>query len=268
MLVKSLQKNEIIFSDAHCHLVNCRELNCDQRPKNWLGATTILSIEEWNKAVFDFDLFYTFGIHPQAVCKENKEEIVKTLDFLEKLLQEKNNPQSGNKKIAAIGEVGFDYFTQEFKENAAFQEEIFNNQIDLALKYNIPLVIHCRKANHKLFEYSSKLKKLPAVLFHSFMGSPVEANSLIKKGIKAYFSFGKQIMNNNKKVIACVKELALENLLLESDAPYQTLKGEEVTKISDIQKIYQEAYKLREDKISYKDFSNILFENLLYLYHE
>ena len=260
MLEKSLQNQQIIYCDAHCHLVNCRELNCDQKPENWLGASTILNIEEWNMADFDFDLFYTFGIHPQFVCTENKEEINKNLDFLNNLLQ--------NKRISAIGETGFDFFTDQFKSNATCQEEIFNNQLQLALQYNIPLVIHCRKANEKLFEYSSMLKKLPAVLFHSFMGSPVEAKSLINKGIRAYFSFGKQMLNNNKKVIACVKELPLQNLLLETDAPYQTLKGEDFTKISDIQTIYQAAYKIRNENISYVDFCIILFENLLYLYHE
>ncbi|MBO6101416.1 MAG: TatD family hydrolase, partial [Spirochaetaceae bacterium] len=86
-------------------------------------------------------------------------------------------------------------------------EEMFKIKLELALKYDLPLVIHCRKANEKLFEYSKQLKKIRAVLFHSFMGTPIEANSLLNRGINGFFSFGKQVMNNNKKLIACVRYL-------------------------------------------------------------
>ena len=119
--------------------------------------------------------------------------------------------------------------------------------MELALKYNKPLVVHCRKANHKLFEYSKQLKKLPEVLFHSFMGPPAEAESLLRHGINGYFSFGKQVLNGNKKVIACVRELPHERVLAETDAPFQTLKGEENTLLSDIKTINDEINKLKKE---------------------
>ena len=175
-----------------------------------------------------------YGLHPQNA---GNELIKKSADFLENLAE--------NKKIIAIGEAGFDYFNDDFKSHKKVQDEIWNIQLDLALKYNLPLVVHCRKANEKLFEYSKKLSKLPEVLFHSFMGSPVEGKSLLRKGINGYFSFGKQIFNNNKKVIACVKELPEDRVLGETDAPYQFLKGEKYTRPGEIVKILAEIKRLQ-----------------------
>ena len=248
-----LEKNENIFYfDAHFHLADCMYDNIPL-PGNdmeWYACTCSHSQEEWeiterfrNKfgMTESYDarhaelvsashdrLYVSYGLHPQSAGYINVKE---NADFLENLLQQH--------KLHAIGEAGFDYFTAEFKQHAATQEEMFNIQLELALNYNKPLVIHCRKANEKLFEYSKQLKKLPGVLFHSFMGMPNEAQSLIARGINAYFSFGKQVLNNNKKVIACVKELPDSVLLTETDAPWQFLKGEKFTHPADIKKVFE-----------------------------
>ena len=67
------------------------------------------------------------------------------------------------------------------------------------------------------------------------------------------------MMNNNKKVISCVKELPLDKLLCETDAPYQFLKGETKTKNSQIKEIYSAFISLRnEDELIIFDQ---LFEN-------
>ena len=123
----------------------------------------------------------------------------------------------------------------------------------MAIKNQLPIVVHCRKANEKLFEYKKQLKKVPSVLFHSFMGTPIEAKSLIKNDINCFFSFGKQIFNNNKKVIQCVKELPIENLLLETDAPYQFLKNETQTFRDEIINVYKGAFALRAENQNIKE---------------
>ena len=89
------------------------------------------------------------------------------------------------------------------------------------------------------------LKKIPAAVFHSFAFGPREALSVLSHGINAYFSFGKALQNGNKKSMACVAELPLERLLFETDAPYQTLKGESFTPLGDIKLVYQKASELR-----------------------
>ena len=242
-----LEKNENIFYyDAHFHLADCiyDGLLKDSFPSDIYACTCSHSIEEWKLtasrhaelvSASQTRLFVSYGLHPQSAGHINIEE---NAVFLEQLLQQN--------KLNAIGEAGFDYFSQEFKDNAAIQERMFNIQLELAIQYKLPLVIHCRKANEKLFEYSKQLKKLPAVLFHSFMGMPAEAMSLLSRGINGYFSFGKQVMNNNKKVISCVKELPPEVILTETDAPWQFLKGEACTHPEDIKKVFNAFCELRQ----------------------
>ena len=151
-------------------------------------------------------------------------------------------------KISAIGECGFDLFTPKFKSTLDKQKEVWNYQLELAIKYDKPIIVHCRKGMCHIFESVEKLKKIKAVIFHSFSGSMVEAQSILKKGISGFFSFGKPILNGNKNAIQCVKSLPLENILLETDSPYQTLKGEEVTNPSDILKVYKEVFNLRQEE--------------------
>lgn len=221
-----------ILFDAHFHYAVCREHGIELPvfdAAEWMGISCAHSRQEFEvQKSAPSCVIQAYGMHPQNAANENIKE---SAAFLEELLS-KN-------LISFIGEAGFDYFTEEFKKTAGLQEEIFNIQLDLALKYNKPLVIHCRKANHKLFEYSKKLKKLPEVLFHSFMGPPVEARSLLERGINGYFSFGKQLLNGNKKAIACVKELPEDRILAETDAPFQYLKGEKYTDLKDIRRVYE-----------------------------
>ena len=235
---KKAQKNDdfsqkILF-DAHFHYAVCKEMGIkipDFGPDiEWKGISCAHSKEEFEiQKTASSCVIQSYGMHPQNAENENIKE---SAEFLENLLI-KN-------LISFIGEAGFDYFSDDFKNTAELQEEIFNIQLELAEKYNVPLVIHCRKANHKLFEYSKQLKKLPEVLFHSFMGPPVEALSLLERGINGYFSFGKQLLNGNKKAIACVRELPPERILAETDAPFQTLKGEKYTNLKDIKRVYKE----------------------------
>ena len=234
---KNTEKNtdfsQKMLFDAHFHYAVCKNLGIElplfDDGLEWMGISCAHSREEFEiQKTAPSSVIQAYGMHPQNAEYEN---ITDSSDFLEDLLS-KN-------LISFIGEAGFDFFSAEFKSAAEMQEKIFNIQLDLALKYNKPLVIHCRKANHKLFEYSRQLKKLPEVLFHSFMGPPVEARSLLDRGINGYFSFGKQLLNGNKKAIACVKELPPERVLAETDAPFQYLKGEYYTDLKDIIRVYE-----------------------------
>lgn len=250
MLEKSLKN--FTFCDAHFHLLDFPSV-----PEKWMGCTCAHSIKEWEtqKEFFKDKTcgVLSFGLHPQSA---EYIDIKENADYLEHLLKD---PASD---IKAIGEAGFDYFTKEFKAQAVKQEEMFNIQLELALFYNKPLVVHCRKANHKLFEYSGKLKKLPSVLFHSFMGTLIEANSLISRNINCFFSFGKQMMNNNKKVIDCVKNLPEQNLLLETDAPFQTLRDERYTKLEDIKRIYESARNIRQTDENFYSAMELNFKRM------
>ena len=181
-------------------------------------------------------LLQSFGLHPQAPFLDERDFKVR-LDFLEGLLSEK--------RIAAIGECGYDLFTKEFSDNITAQEKAFFAQIELASRFGFPIIVHARKAMEKIFFSAAKLKKIPAVIFHSFSGTESDALSILGKGINAYFSFGKPLLNGAKKAVRCVKTLPLDRLLFETDAPYQTLKGELATSPAEIAEVYQAAFELR-----------------------
>lgn len=185
----------------------------------------------------------SFGLHPQAPFSDER-DFARRLEFLEGLLQER--------RIAAIGECGLDFFTPEFSAKRAAQEKAFAAQLEAAARHKVPVVVHARKAMQEIFAAAGALKKVPAVVFHSFAGSPADARSLLSKGINAYFSFGKPIVNGAKKAINCVRALPIERLLFETDAPYQTLKGEKATSPAEIADVYQAAFELRTAGIPYE----------------
>ena len=171
-------------------------------------------------------------------------------------------------KCTLIHELGhaFDYnggrfsFTDEFKKLKQEQEACWATQLELAAAFDKPLVIHGRKCTEMFFRDYRKLKKLPSVMFHSWAGTLNEARSLLERGVNAYFSFGKPLIIGKKSAIECVKSLPLERIFLETDAPYQTLKGEEFTSPLQIIDVYNKACELRG--ICIDELSEVLYESM------
>lgn len=235
----------LIF-DAHMHLVHSSLPDFSKTGKSvdfYAGVACALSEDEFIKQEKIIDsipqnsgisFFKSFGIHPQNPDFSYSEYLIQLLE---------------NKKIDAVGECGFDFFTQDFRSMSQKQEKVWNFQLEAAIKYGKPLVIHGRKCTERLFKDIKLLKKVKGVVFHSWAGTLTEANSLLKKGVNAYFSFGKPILNGKKSAVECVKFLEESRIVFETDAPYQTLKGEEKTLPEDSLKVYEQAEKLRGKKI-------------------
>lgn len=244
----------MIYCDSHIHIADCKfspDFKGDFSSENYFCVSSCHSKDDFSASS---GFYMSFGIHPQAVLEsENRKKRYseEDFDFLEELSKEK--------KIVAVGEIGLDFFTPELKEKRAEQAEIFERQLALALKYGLPVVLHLRKSVGEIFSYSKILAKLPSVIFHSFPGTVSEAKSLLNHKINGFFSFGKPILNGRKASIQCVSSLLLNRILLETDAPYQTLKNEISTSPFDIKKVYSEAAELRnisEDELSAKIFEN------------
>ncbi|MBR1913117.1 MAG: TatD family hydrolase [Treponema sp.] len=224
----------MLFCDAHFHAADCKLLPDNEKDKVYAAVSCAHSPEEWTVQTEltggRKDFFSAFGIHPQQPSMENYR-------LLEQLLQAK--------RIVAIGETGFDFYTEAFKSNRSAQEESWNACLELAKVYGVPLVVHNRKALDCMFGYAKQLSKIPAVIFHSFAFTSREALSLLRHGMNAYFSFGKPLLNNNKKSIDCIRNLPMDRILLETDAPFQTLKGESATHPSEIERVYIAAMSFR-----------------------
>lgn len=203
-----------MFTDTHCHLYkeyyNDLDVILKQAESNNVNRYIVAgcnqqSNEEVIKLINNYSNIYgTLGIHPEDV--ENYNE--KDLYFIEKNLS--------NKKILAIGEIGLDYYYT--KENKEEQIKLFERQLAIAEKYNKPVVIHSREATQDTIDTLKKYKVNGVI--HSFSGSLDVAKIYIKMGF--LIGVNGVITFKNSKVKDVIKELGLENIILETDSPYLT----------------------------------------------
>lgn len=151
-------------------------------------------------------VYCALGIHPseaKGAKDEDFEEIIKL---------------AADKKIVAIGECGLDYYWD--KSFVDEQKKVFAKQIEIAIELKKPLIVHDREAHHDTFEMLKDIKEVP-VIMHCFSGSWEFAKECIKKGF--YIALGGVVtFKNAKKVHEIAKNIPLEHLLLETDAPYLT----------------------------------------------
>ncbi len=156
-------------------------------------------------------IYFSIGVHPYDIN-----------DFDEALFEQYIN----HPKCVAVGECGMDYFrlegTQEEKEGEKkAQEKIFRAQIQLAKKYNKPLIIHIRDASHdaKMILLDEDAGSVGGVL-HCY-NADEELLSLAKQNF--YFGIGGVItFSNAKKLVNVLPKIPLEKLLIETDGPYLT----------------------------------------------
>jgi TatD DNase family protein len=100
---------------------------------------------------------------------------------------------------------------------------------------------------HRIFPYTGELKSLPAVIFHSWSGTLGEGEALLRRGINAFFSFGTVILKNHREAMRCAARFAPERLLLETDAPYQPLRGRVFSSWADLPLIRDTMAALRKE---------------------
>lgn len=230
------------YSDAHIHVTDIPDWKpiIDDYGNPAPVCSCAHTITDWNKLCLmakKNNIIRAFGIHPQNPDRS-------MLEKLENMLEKEDS------QIDAIGEVGFDLADKAFAFKIEQQEYVWAKQLELCIKYQKPIIIHCRHALDRIFRDSNLLAQIPTVIFHSFSGSPLEARSLVSRKINAYFSFGKSILNNSKRAIACVQEIPIEYLLAETDAPYQPLKDQTFAPAKDIFLVYDKMAELRNMKVS------------------
>ena len=145
------------------------------------------------------------GLHPCYVKDDFNEELAKVLDQL-KL-----------RKFCAIGEIGIDlYWDKSFLKQ---QQDAFQKQIQLAINYQLPIVIHCREAFDEIFEILDQFKSEKIFgIFHCFTGSIKQAYKAISLNFK--LGIGGVVTYKNGRIDQFIKELPIESIVLETDSPY------------------------------------------------
>lgn len=200
-----------MYIDTHCHISKEDYNDIEEVIEKLNGKVAIISgaSETSNKEVIEIvnkydNIYGTIGIHPGEISDLSNDAFT----FIEDNLS--------NEKIVGIGEIGLDYHYG--KEDIDIQKEVFKKQLDIARKYNMPVVIHSRDAAQDTFEIIKEYKDLK-ISYHCYSYSLEMAKELEKINVK--FGIGGVVTFKNSKVLKeVVKEIDLKNLMLETDSPY------------------------------------------------
>lgn len=159
--------------------------------------------------------FMAMGLHPTSVNKGWKEE----LSFVEDKFSQWADNDMREENYYAVGEVGLDgYWSTEFMKE---QMEVLSAQIDLAIKYNLPIIIHLRSAMDQMFDMLESKPHILRGVFHAFSGS-YETYCRIKKYGDFKIGIGGVVTFKNASVVESVKKIALNDIVLETDSPWLT----------------------------------------------
>jgi len=151
--------------------------------------------------------FAMMGLHPCSV-KENFEE---ELQIAEQWLS--------RRKFAAVGETGLDFYWD--KTFTAQQYTAFRTQVGWAKKYNIPVVIHSRQSTPECIDVIKEMHDTSLTgIFHCFGGSLEEAQQITELGF--YLGIGGVLTYKNSGLAGVIEKLPLDNIVVETDAPYLT----------------------------------------------
>ena len=150
-------------------------------------------------------LYAAVGYHPESCAPYQESD----LDLLRQL--------AGHPKVVAIGEIGLDYYWEE-NPPKELQQQVFRAQLALARQLNLPVIVHDRDAHADTL---SIIREFPEVkgVFHCYSGSAEMAKELVKMGWMISFT-GNVTFKNARRAPEILRWIPLENLMLETDAPY------------------------------------------------
>ncbi len=203
------------FTDTHCHIhqsdypLNAEEVLKNAKQKGIARLICVGVDEQSSKEAIEFtaqhgEAWASVGVHPHEAQygTEGIEALVK------------------KPKVITVGECGLDYFyTHSPRED---QIKVLEQQIDLALKNNLPLIFHVREAFEDFWSVLDNFQNVRGVL-HSFTGSQKDMQMGLKKGL--FFGInGISTFSKDEAQQKMFTSIPLENILLETDAPFLTPK--------------------------------------------
>ena len=207
----------MILTDTHAHLyLNAFDDDRHEAIRQAIGKSVNYmllpnidkeSISPMMELVRDFSghCYPMMGLHPTSVKEDFEEQLEVVHEWLRK------------EKFCAIGEMGIDLYWDKTYFNQ--QQEAFRIQVQWALDYNLPLVIHSRESFNEIFQLLDDVWK-PALkgVFHCFTGNLEQAQHVISLGFK--LGIGGVLTYKNSGLPEVLKDISLEHILLETDAPF------------------------------------------------
>ena len=152
-------------------------------------------------------LVYTLGIHPLYTNQAHESDL--------NLLEERISKALSDLRFVGIGEIGLDYFVEDLDPHK--QEYFFHAQLDLAQKFQLPVILHVRRSQDAILK-ALRRHKIPGGIAHAFNGSFQQAEQFIELGFKVGFG-GAATYERALQIRRLIKELPLESIVTETDAP-------------------------------------------------
>lgn len=146
------------------------------------------------------------GLHPGSVREDYKEQLEVVFNELEKGFYK------------GVGEIGVDLYWPENRAFISEQKEAFAAQLDLALRMNLPVIIHARESYDEIFDVIDSFTIKPKGVFHCFSGDSVHAQKAIESGF--YLGIGGVVTYKKSNLPSIVESIPLRKILLETDAPF------------------------------------------------
>lgn len=198
--------------DTHCHIFIDDYPDMDDVIKKMGDNIIIVSgvDDKSNREVLEIcsrydNVYGTLGIHPESVNDSYD------LDFIRNHINDSH--------IVGIGEIGLDYYYS--KDNKDAQIDLFCRQIEIALEFDKPIVVHSRDAIADTYEIIKKYGIGSKTDIHCFSSSVEMAREFVKLGCKLGIG-GVLTFKNSSKLKEVVSGVDISNLLLETDSPYMT----------------------------------------------
>lgn len=155
--------------------------------------------------------FYALGIHPMYVHSSDIKDLERLADTVEEAMVDP--------RFVAIGEIGLDFFVKEIAEGAARekQEYFFNEQLKLARRFELPIVLHVRRSQDIILKYLRRYDDLSGIA-HAFNGSEQQADKFIELGYLLGMG-GAMTFDRAKQIRRHAVKYDLKHYALETDSP-------------------------------------------------
>jgi TatD DNase family protein len=219
--------------DTHCHLTdkkfsgNVKKVVERARvagvKKIIMPSTNLEDAKRAVKIAGKYEGVYCLvGVHPEHV-----DEAV-DIEDLREIVDMDSRLRGNDKRVVGVGEIGLDFHYDKEKKTRDKQIELLDKQLELALELELPVAIHAREAKKEIIEVLNDYKIPSKGVFHCWGGDREFLEYVLDKGF--YVSFcGNITYKNNNWLVDLMKQVPLNRLLLETDAPYlspEPLRGE------------------------------------------
>lgn len=153
-------------------------------------------------------LYAAFGLHPVYLQQHQTEHLHMLRDWLQRL--------AGHPKLCAVGEFGLDYYVENLDRER--QQALFEAQLKLAAEFELPALLHVRRAHAATIATLKRVKLKRGGIIHAFAGSYEEAREYIRLGFKLGLG-GAPTWPQALRLHKVIARLPLEAIVLETDAP-------------------------------------------------